>query len=148
MCSSDLRKSGQITAIFTVLVEGDDHDEPVTDVVRGLVDGHLVLDRRIAEEGRFPAIDVLRSVSRTVPGCLSRGEAELARKARNILSRYGELVDLVRLGAYRKASDPAADEAVAVGPKLLAWLTQGRDETSTLEQTFTELAGLLEHSGP
>jgi flagellum-specific ATP synthase len=136
----------QITAIFTVLVEGDDHDEPVTDAVRGMLDGHIILDRRIAGEGRFPAVDVLRSLSRTVPGCLSRGEAALVRRARGILARYEELADLVRLGAYRPGSDPVADEAIALGPQLTAWLVQDRQEQATLESTFIELATMLKDS--
>ena len=82
---------GQITALFTVLVEGDDHDEPVADAVRGILDGHVVLDRRIGEAGRYPAVNILRSLSRTVPGCLSESEHRLVRRARSILAVYADM---------------------------------------------------------
>ena len=135
--------SGRITALFTVLVEGGDHDEPIADAIRGMLDGHVVLDRRIAELGRFPAVDVLRSLSRTVPGCLSPKEAALVRRARAILGRHAELVDLVRLGAYRPGGDPEADEALAVAPRLEALLRQDKAERITFEATFSGLAELL-----
>ncbi len=105
--------AGHITALFTVLVEGDDHNEPVADAVRGILDGHVILDRRIGEGGRYPAVDVLRSLSRSVPGCLSAEEHALTRRARGMLSLYAEMADLVRLGAYRMGADPLVDEAVA-----------------------------------
>ena len=85
-----------------MLVEGDDHNEPVADAVRGILDGHVVLDRRIGEAGRYPAVDVLRSLSRTVPGCLQPAERDLVRRARALLSTYAEMADLVRLGAYKQ----------------------------------------------
>ncbi len=135
--------NGQITALFTVLVEGDDHDEPVADAVRGFLDGHVVLDRRIAESGRYPAVDVLRSLSRTVPDCLTQPQAALARRARAILGRHAELADLVRLGAYRAGSDAEADEALTLAPRLAALLHQRKDERMTLAATFAGLAGLL-----
>jgi flagellum-specific ATP synthase len=139
--------SGQITALFSVLVEGDDHDEPVSDAMRGLLDGHVVLDRRIAESGRFPAVDVLRSLSRTVPGCLSDAETALVRRARAILGRHAELVDLVRLGAYRAGSDREADEALALAPKLHALLRQEKTERVTLAETFERLAAIVRPGG-
>jgi flagellum-specific ATP synthase len=92
---------GHITALFTVLVEGDDHNEPVSDAVRGTLDGHVVLDRRIAEGGRYPAVDVLRSLSRAVSGCNSAEETAMIRRARAILALWADMADLVRLGAYR-----------------------------------------------
>src|SRR5664280_1938380 len=88
--------SGSITGLFTVLVEGDDHNEPVSDAVRGILDGHIVLDRAIAEGGRYPAVDVLRSLSRAVPGCNSDSENALTRRARAILALHAEMADLVR----------------------------------------------------
>ena len=117
---------GSITGLFTVLVEGDDHNEPVADTVRGILDGHAVLDRRIAEGGRYPAVDVLRSLSRTVPGCLEPAEAALVRQARAILAQNAELADLVRLGAYQKGADPAADRALRLAPRIEALLRQDR----------------------
>ncbi len=137
---------GHITALFTVLVEGDDHNEPVADAVRGILDGHVVLDRRIAEGGRYPAIDVLRSLSRTATGCSSAQENSLAARARAILALYADMADLVRLGAYRAGSDPAVDEAVTLAPRIEAVLRQGREEISSLPQGFTRLAEALEKS--
>jgi flagellum-specific ATP synthase len=128
--------AGSITAVLTVLVEGDDHDEPVADAVRGILDGHVVLDRRIGEGGRYPAVDVLRSLSRTVPGCLRPPERGLALRARALLATHAEVADLLRLGAYRPGADPAVDEAV---------LRQDRREDSGgVEGAFAALAAALE----
>lgn len=131
--------SGQITAFFTVLVDGDDLNEPVADSVRGLLDGHVVLDRGIAERGRFPAIDVARSLSRAVPGCNSKRENELMSKARQILATHADVVDLVRLGAYRSGSDGLVDEALRVMPRIETLLRQERDERSGLAEAFAGL---------
>ena len=136
---------GMITGLFTVLVEGDDHDEPVADAVRGILDGHVVLDRRIGEAGRYPAIDVARSLSRTVPGCLLPGEAALARRARAVLALAADMADLVRLGAYRPGTDPAVDEALRLAPRIEAVLAQGRGEDRCgVADTFARLAAALE----
>ena len=135
----DNGKAGHITAIFTVLVEGDDHNEPVADAVRGILDGHVVLDRRIGERGRYPAVDVLRSLSRTVPGCLQADERVAVRRAREMLATQAELADLVRLGAYQPGNDAAADEALELAPQVEALLTQGRGESSTLDDAFEKL---------
>ncbi len=135
---------GHITALFTVLVEGDDHDEPVADAVRGILDGHVILDRRIGEGGRYPAVDVLRSLSRAVPGCNSEAENALTRRARAILALHADMADLVRLGAYRAGSDPAVDEAVAVAPRLEAVLRQNREERTSLPDSFAQLRTAIE----
>lgn len=136
--------AGQITALFTVLVEGDDHNEPVADAVRGILDGHVILDRRIGEAGRYPAVDVLRSLSRTVPGCLSAEEAALARRARAILALHAEMADLVRLGAYRAGTDPRVDEACARAPRIEEVLRQGREERTGVEESFGMLREAME----
>lgn len=135
--------AGQISALFSVLVEGDDQNEPVADAVRGILDGHLVLDRRIAETGRYPAIDILRSLSRTVPGCNSADENALTRRARAILATYAEMADMIRLGAYRPGADAAVDEAIKLRPAIEAVLSQGRHERFTLEQSFASLRDAL-----
>ena len=137
------RKVGFITGLFTVLVEGDDHNEPVADAVRGILDGHVVLDRRIGERGRYPAIDVLRSLSRTMPGCNEPGQTLLIQRARAILALQSEMADLVRLGAYRPGADPAVDEALALAPRIEAVLQQ-RDERSSLDEGFAMLAQALD----
>jgi flagellum-specific ATP synthase len=134
---------GQITAFFTVLVEGDDHNEPVADAVRGILDGHVVLDRAIAERGRYPAVDVLRSLSRTVPACNSDIEDRIIRKARRVLAIRAEVGDLVRLGAYRPGTDIDADEAIAAAPRIEAAIEQRRDERCGLDESFDRLRQAL-----
>ncbi len=142
------KPAGSITALFTVLVEGDDHHEPVADAVRGLLDGHVLLDRRIAEGGRYPAVNVLHSLSRAVPGCNSDEENALARRARAVLALHADMADMVRLGAYRAGSDPAVDEAITVVPRLDAMLAQRRDERISLGDSFAALAAALDGSSP
>ncbi len=141
--------SGSITGLFTVLVEGDDHNEPVADAVRGILDGHAVLDRRIAEAGRYPAVDVERSLSRTVPGCLDPSEAILVQQARAILSVKAELADLVRLGAYQPGADEQSDRALRLAPRIESLLRQGRaghgaPEQAPLEEAFRRLRHAME----
>ncbi|WP_135465880.1 FliI/YscN family ATPase [Crenalkalicoccus roseus] len=138
---------GMITGLFTVLVEGDDHDEPVADAVRGILDGHVVLDRRIGEAGRYPAVDVLRSLSRTVPGCLGPEEWALAQRARRILALAAEMAELVRLGAYRAGTDPAVDEALRLAPRIEAMLAQRKGERSGVTEAFAALAAAMEDGG-
>ena len=116
-------------------------NDPVADAVRGILDGHVVLDRRIAERGRYPAIDVLRSLSRTVPGCLGAAEGALARRARAVLALHAELADLVRLGAYKPGADPQADAALAAAPRIEAVLQQDRDERRDPAEQFRPSAG-------
>jgi flagellum-specific ATP synthase len=135
---------GAITGLFTVLVDGDDHDEPVADAVRGILDGHVVLDRRIGERGRWPAIDVLRSLSRSVPGCLARSEHETVSRARRILALAAEMADLVRLGAYKAGADAAVDEALRLAPRIEAFLVQAKDEpTAGVTEAFEALTAAL-----
>lgn len=136
--------AGSITGFFTVLVEGDDHNEPIADAVRGILDGHVVLDRRIAEQGRYPAIDVLRSLSRAVPGCNSTLENRLTSHARRLLAVYQEMADMIRLGAYKAGSDPQVDEAIARMAALERFLAQGRDEETSLDDAFETLRSILE----
>ncbi|MDO1558073.1 flagellar protein export ATPase FliI [Brevundimonas sp. 2R-24] len=135
---------GAITGLFTVLVDGGDHDEPIADAVRGILDGHIVMDRKIAERGRFPAIDVLKSVSRTLPGCQTPPEREIARRARQCLSAYNDMEELIRIGAYRTGADPIVDRAIALNPDLEAFLGQGPQETTRLNDSFTQLAAILD----
>ncbi|MDO9713130.1 FliI/YscN family ATPase [Paracraurococcus lichenis] len=134
---------GDITAVFTVLVDGDDHDEPIADAVRGILDGHLVLDRKIGERGRWPAIDVLRSVSRSLPGCHTAEEMALLAEARRHLTTYADMAELIRLGAYRAGSDPAVDMAIGLQPGLEALLAQGVAERATAPDAFARLAAVL-----
>ena len=139
---------GDITAVFTVLVEGDDHDEPVADAVRGILDGHLVLDRRIGERGRWPAVDVLRSVSRALPRCFPPDLNALVSGAREAISSFEGMAEMIRLGAYRSGSDPAVDRAIRLRPSLEAFLAQGVDERGAREEAFARLAAILEGDAP
>jgi flagellum-specific ATP synthase len=134
-----LAGEGMITGLYTVLVEGDDQNEPVADAVRGILDGHVVLDRRIGEAGRYPAVDVLRSLSRTVPAVNPLRDNVLMSRARTILAIWQEMADLVRLGAYKAGTDPAVDEAVRIAPRIEAFLSQLKAEPCSVEQGFDEL---------
>jgi flagellum-specific ATP synthase len=134
---------GSITGLFTVLVEGDDMNEPIADAVRGILDGHIVLDRAIAERGRFPAINILRSVSRAMPGCNSESEQKLVVQARKPLTVYEDMADLIRLGAYKAGTNPEVDNAVKLNPQLEAFLAQGKDEQATLGEGYAALTDIL-----
>ncbi len=136
-------RAGHITALFTVLVEGDDHEEPVADAVRGILDGHVVLDRRVAEAGRYPAVDILRSLSRAAAGCLTPEQTSMVRRVRTLLATYADMADMVRLGAYKAGADPAVDEAVRIAPRLHDALIQGRDERRSFEDSFARLKAVL-----
>jgi flagellum-specific ATP synthase len=134
---------GSITGLFTVLVEGDDHNEPVSDAVRGILDGHVVMERAIAERGRYPAINVLRSISRTMPRCVDAETIPHVTRARQLLSTYDDMEELIRLGAYRPGSDAKVDEAMRYQPLLEAFLSQSKDETTSLSEGYEQLAQIL-----
>jgi flagellum-specific ATP synthase len=139
--------TGSITGLFTVLVDGDDHNEPISDAVRGILDGHIVLDRAIAERGRFPAINVLKSVSRAMPGCNSEEEQRLVITARRPMALYEDMGDLVRIGAYKPGTNPEVDDAIALNPRLEAFLTQKKDEQTGLSAGYEALAAILGGNG-
>ncbi len=139
---------GSITGLFTVLVEGDDHNEPISDAVRGILDGQIVLDRAIAERNRYPAINILRSISRTLPNCNSDAENALVGRARTLLSTYEEISELIRIGAYKSGSDPTIDEAIEHQPKIEAFLSQGRTDRSDLASGYRELAEIIGEVAP
>jgi flagellum-specific ATP synthase len=135
--------TGQITGLFTVLVEGDDHNEPVADAVRGILDGHIVMDRKIAEAGRYPAIDILRSLSRVASSCLNPNQTAIVRRARTLLSLQSDMVDMVRLGAYKAGTDAAVDEALRLAPALDEFLRQAPGERSGFDESFQLLTRAL-----
>ncbi|NRB10423.1 MAG: flagellar protein export ATPase FliI [Rickettsiaceae bacterium] len=135
--------NSNITGLFTVLVEGDDQNEPISDAVRGLLDGHIVLDRTIAERGRFPAVDVLKSVSRAVPKCNSFLENKQIAFAKKMLSVYQDMAEMIRLGAYKKGTDPEVDQAISYYGKIEKFLHQPPDEASPMEKTYAELGKIL-----
>ncbi|MFN3513278.1 MAG: flagellar protein export ATPase FliI [Phenylobacterium sp.] len=132
-----------ITGLFTVLVDGDDHNEPIADAVRGILDGHIVMERAIAERGRFPAINVLKSISRTMPACQEPHEREIVTAARQTLSAYANMEELIRIGAYRPGADPQVDRAIQLNPALEAFLAQDKDEATGLEASFARMAEIL-----
>lgn len=138
---------GTITGLFTVLVEGDDHNEPVADAVRGILDGHVVLDRDIAERGRFPPINVLRSLSRTMPGCNSPEENAVVNRARQLIAVYEDMAELIRLGAYRRGSDPQVDEALHYYPALEKFLAQDIADHTDLATCYQMLYKILDMDG-
>ena len=135
--------AGPITGLFTVLVDGGDHDEPIADAVRGILDGHIVMDRKIAERGRFPAIDVLKSVSRTMPECQTIPERELNRQARQSLAAYANMEELIKIGAYRMGADPNVDRAISLNPALEEFLRQDKNDHTPLSQSFDRLETIL-----
>jgi ATP synthase in type III secretion protein N len=132
-------EKGAITAIYTVLVEGSDMDEPIADEVRGILDGHIVLDRRLASRGHYPAIDVLSSLSRVMPQVTAKPHRAAAQRARALLAAYEEMRDLIALGAYSKGSDPRLDQAIAAAPELGRFLCQ---EASVIEPQAATLQTL------
>ena len=134
---------GSITGLFSVLVEGDDTNEPISDAVRGIIDGHIVLSRKIAERNRFPAVDVLRSVSRSMPDCNTPEENELITRARELMGDYDRMEELIRIGAYRKGSDSKVDQAIYYHDALEAFLAQKIDERVTFEDGYAALLAIL-----
>ena len=139
---------GSITGLFTVLVEGDDHNEPIADAVRGILDGHIVLERAIAERGRYPAINLLRSISRTMPGCNSQAESALVARGRALMAQYEDMAEMIRIGAYRQGVDSGVDEAIHYNPALEGFLSQAKDETSDLAAGYARLAEVLDMTDP
>jgi flagellum-specific ATP synthase len=134
---------GAITAIFTVLVDGDDHNEPIADAVRGILDGHIVMQRSIAERGRYPAINILKSVSRTMPKSADPEFWPTIQKARAVMATYADMEELIRLGAYRAGSSPEVDEAIRLHEPLEAFLRQRKDENASLADGYRQLAQIL-----
>jgi len=138
---------GSVTGLFTVLVEGDDHNEPVADAVRGILDGHIVLERAIAERGRYPAINVLKSISRTMPGCNAAAENALIQRARRLMATYEDMAELIRLGAYRAGSDPQVDEAIRYREALEDFLAQDKAVPAALGDGYAELDEIFRTGG-
>ena len=139
---------GTITGLFTVLVEGDDHNEPISDAVRGIIDGHISLDRAIAERGRFPAINVLGSISRAMPKCNNEAENRLVQRAKTLMATYENMGEMIRLGAYRAGTDPAVDEAIQYHEALEQCIAQDKDERRTLADSYAQLAACLGEPAP
>lgn len=135
---------GTITGLFSVLVEGDDENEPISDAVRGILDGHIMLDRTIAHRNRFPAINILRSISRTLPDCNTAEQNDLVGRARALVATYEDMAELIRIGAYRAGSDPMVDEAIQFYPKIEGFLAQEKDDRQNLDAGYGQLAEILQ----
>jgi len=134
---------GSITAFYTVLAEGDDTNDPIADAARGVLDGHVILSRSLAESGHFPAIDIEASISRVMPDIVDAGHLQMARELRRLYSLYQQNRDLISVGAYQPGSDPRIDKAIEKNPAILDFLQQSMDEPVDIERSLQELALLL-----
>jgi len=126
-----------------VLVDGDDHNEPIADAVRGILDGHIVMERSIAERGRYPAINVLKSISRTMPRAADPAYLAALTHARQVMATYADMEELIRLGAYRAGTSPEVDEAIRLHQPLEVFLCQGKEESTSLGQGYQRLEQIL-----
>jgi flagellum-specific ATP synthase len=142
-----VKGQGAITGLFSVLVEGDDMNEPVADAARGILDGHIVMDRSIADRGRYPAIDILKSVSRSMPECLDNNQRAIVKRAKELIATYEDMAELIRLGAYRKGSDPKVDEAIQYYDQIEEFLNQQKSERTSIHEGFLRLSEILHISG-
>jgi len=136
---SGMNESGSITAFYTVLVDGDDMNEPIADSVRGILDGHLVLDRKLANKGHFPAINVLKSISRVMNDVVSEEHREMADYIRNMLATYQDSEDLINIGAYKKGSNKEIDEAIKIFPEIMSFLKQGLNESDHFTENLSSM---------
>src|SRR3954462_364231 len=135
--------AGTIAGIVGVGVDGDDQNEPIADAVRGILDGHVVMQRSIAERGRFPAINILRSVSRTMPKSADQAYLPVIMRGRQVMATYADMEELIRLGAYRAGSSPEVDEAIRLHEPLEAFLRQRKDEVAGIGDGYRQLAQIL-----
>ena len=138
--------TGSITGFYTVLVEGDDHNEPISDAVRGTLDGHIVLSRKLAHQSHFPAIDILASISRLMPDVANQEHRTAANSLRQMLAAYQQAEDLISIGAYQNGSNPDVDAAIRLREPIQRFLQQTPQEQATLEQAIEALKGLLTSS--
>ncbi len=135
--------SGSITAFYTVLVEGDDHSDPIADAARAILDGHIVLSRQIAETGLYPAVDIEASISRLAPQITEAEHVQQVLRFKNIYSAYQQNRDLISVGAYQKGSDSAIDLAIAMQPRIMEFISQGMNESVNLPSSLQQLEALL-----
>ena len=139
---------GSITAFYTVLSEGDDQQDPIADAARAILDGHIVLSRRLAESGHYPAIDVQQSASRVMHNVVSPGHFEMARRFRAVQARYDEGRDLVQIGAYVSGSDPRMDKAIELNPGMASFLEQDMNTGASLRASIDGMAGAIQQAAP
>ena len=140
---SGTSQKGSITGIYTVLVEGDDMNEPISDTVRGILDGHIVLSRKLANNNHYPAIDVLASISRLMPDIVTREHYEQAGKMKNMMTAYNDARDMISIGAYKPGANPETDEAIRLWEPINRMLMQKMDERCTYEEVERQMAEIL-----
>jgi len=136
-------EQGSITAFYTVLVDGDDMNEPIADTVRGILDGHFVLDRDLANKGQYPAVNILKSISRVMNNIVDPSHIKAAEHLRDVLSTYINSEDLINIGAYKKGSSSQIDEAINLYPSIISFLKQATDEPVTFEESVEQLLNLV-----
>ncbi len=134
---------GSITAFYTVLVDGDDMNEPIADTVRGILDGHFVLDRHLANKGQYPAINVLKSISRLMNHIVHKEHVRSAEKFRELLAKYIDNEDLINIGAYKRGTSKEIDEAIQKYPEIISFLKQGTEESVSKEESVASLINLI-----
>lgn len=134
---------GSITGLYTVLVDGDDFNEPITDTARSILDGHIMLNRKLAHKNHYPAIDVLQSISRCMGAIAQKDQKKAAGRIKNVMATYADSEDLINIGAYKKGSNPAIDEAISYIGKVNQFLLQERDEKFTFEETKQMMESLF-----
>ena len=137
------QKSGSITAFYTILVEGDDHTDPIADASRAILDGHVILSRQMAEAGQYPAIDIEASISRLAPQITSSEHLAMAQKFRRVYSLYQQNRDLINVGAYQRGSDKTIDQAIDMQPSLMDFLSQDMDQAVSFVDSYTQLVEVL-----
>ena len=137
---------GSITGLYTVLVDGDDFNEPITDTARSILDGHIMLNRKLAHKNHYPAIDVLQSISRCMSQIATREHKQLAGKLKNVMATYNEAEDLINIGAYKAGSNPEIDYAVSKIREVNAFLQQDVNDKFTFEETIQLLEHIFEGS--
>ena len=136
-------QKGSITGIYTVLVDGDDMNEPIADTARGILDGHIVLSRKMAHKNHYPAIDILQSISRVMSSIATKEHKQYADKLKNVLATYGEAEDLINIGAYKAGSNKEIDYAISKIGAVNAFLQQQVDEKFTFEEAVDLLKGIF-----
>jgi len=141
--NGDSKTGGSVTAIYTVLAEGDDQNDPVVDAARAILDGHIVLSRSLAEAGIYPAINIEASISRVMNSIVNEEQVQSAIAFKKLYSNYEQNKDLINVGAYRSGTDPEIDQAMQYFPHLQNYLQQGRGEKSTYQQSLDDLLNLL-----
>jgi flagellum-specific ATP synthase len=140
---SGMSDKGSITGLYTVLVEGDDLNEPISDTVRSILDGHIVLSRAIANSNHYPPIDILGSVSRVMPDIVTKEHFEAFGSMKNLIAVYREAEDLINIGAYKRGANPESDRAVKLHFAIQSFLKQGMNESYTFEETLEMMSDII-----